>query len=171
MKDIMLRIIGKQISRNNEAEDNEMEFVTQAIAYRKPDAIYVAYTESEVSGMEGMKATLRIGDDGEVRLKRFSDDMSGNVMRFSEGSRFEGFYETPIGALPMEILTNRIERRLDEELFTGSLNIDYEVSLKGLAETRTLLRIELSDMPAKSEGEFKDVTPVFTSGESSSVMN
>ena len=43
MKDIMLRITGKQISRNNDIEDSEIEFITQAVAYRKPDAIYIVY--------------------------------------------------------------------------------------------------------------------------------
>lgn len=171
MKDIMLRITGKQISRNNDIEDSEIEFITQAVAYRKPDAIYIVYNESEVSGMEGIKANLRIGDDGEIRLKRFSDEMSANTMNFSEGNRFEGFYETPVGVIPMEVLTNSIEKHLDEELFTGSLDIDYDVSLKGLAETHTHLRIEISGIAEKSENELGDVTPIYTSVESRPTVN
>lgn len=148
MKDIMLRIVGRQINRNNEVEDESIEFVTRARAYRKKDAIYVDYDESEIDGLSGHRATLRIGDDGNIKLKRFDkDDIINNEMEFIAGQRFINLYDTPAGSLPMELLTNSIDNRIDTEQCTGSLFIDYDIALRGLLDARNLLNIEISDVP------------------------
>ncbi len=172
MKDIMLRMIGKQISRNNETEDNEIEFITQARAYRKFDSIYIVYNETEITGVEGMKTTWKIGDDGKVKLKRFTDDkLTGSIICFSKGCRFDGFYETPYGSFPMEVLTNSIEVQIDKDLLLGSLDIDYDLALKGLSETRTLLTIELSDVSSRPECEVESSASVHSAGEGRTDVN
>ena len=66
MKDIMLRIIGRQIDRNDEVADEAIEFMTEGKAYRKGEATYIVYEESEMSGMKGVKTALRI-DKGRIR--------------------------------------------------------------------------------------------------------
>ena len=45
--------------------------MTEGKAYRKGESTYIVYEESEMSGMEGVKTTLRIDRDGSVRMKRF----------------------------------------------------------------------------------------------------
>ena len=147
MKDIMLRIIGKQINRNNQVEDEDsVEFMTEGKFYRKDGSTYIVYEESEMSGMKGVKTTLRIDDaSGDVRMKRFgSGVIMDTVMEFSKGKRFNSRYETPFGAVPMEVITNRIVNDLKPEEAKGRLFIDYEISLKGLTDTRSLLNIEVS---------------------------
>ena len=147
MKDIMLRIIGKQINRNNQVQDEDsVEFMTEGKFYRKNGSTYIVYEESEMSGIQGVKTTLRIDDaSGDVRMKRFgSGVIMDTVMEFSKGKRFNSLYETPFGAVPMEILTNKIVNDLEPEEAKGRLFIDYEISLKGLSETRSLLNIEVS---------------------------
>ena len=66
-------------------------------------------------------------------------------MEFHQGKRFNSLYETPYGAFKMEILTNNIVNDLEPEEITGNLFIDYEIALKGLSETRSLLNIEVTD--------------------------
>lgn len=147
MKDIMLRIIGKQINRNNQVQDEDsVEFMTEGKFYRKNGSTYIVYEESEMSGIQGVKTTLRIDDaSGDVRMKRFgSGVIMDTVMEFRKGKRFNSLYETPFGAVPMEILTNKIVNDLEPEEAKGRLFIDYEISLKGLSETRSLLNIEVS---------------------------
>ena len=41
MKDIMLRIIGRQIDRNDEVAEETIEFMTEGKAYKKGDATYI----------------------------------------------------------------------------------------------------------------------------------
>ena len=149
MKDIMLKITGRQINRKDEREDDTVEFMTEGKLYKRAGSTFIVYEESEVSGMEGVKTTLRIDDaSGSVRMKRFGKGlMMDTVMEFSKGQRFSSLYDTPIGAIPMEVLTNSIVNQLDPEKGRGRLFIDYEISLKGLAEMRSLLDIEVAPAP------------------------
>ena len=154
MKDIMLRIIGRQIDRNDEVADETIEFMTEGKAYRKGGSTYIVYEESEMSGMEGVRTTLRIDRDGSVRMKRFGRGvMLDTVMEFHQGKRFNSLYETPYGVFEMEVLTNSVVNDLEPEKITGNLFIDYEIALKGLSETRSLLNIEVTDMAAGAAGE------------------
>ena len=140
MKEVMVRIKSMQVSR--EAGSDEMEFVTEAKLYKRNGALYLLYEESEFSGMPGCRTRLRLRDD-EVQMKRFGEGAGiGNELRFKKGSRYTGLYETPFGPIEMEVLTNDVARTISEE-GTGQVDIDYEVSLKGLLEGRNRMNITL----------------------------
>ena len=136
----MVRIKSMQVSR--EAGSDEMEFVTEAKLYKRNGALYLLYEESEFSGMPGCRTRLRLRDD-EVQMKRFGEGAGiGNELRFKKGSRYTGLYETPFGPIEMEVLTNDVASTISEE-GTGQVDIDYEVSLKGLLEGRNRMNITL----------------------------
>ena len=140
MKEVMVRIKSMQVSR--EAGSDEMEFVTEAKLYKRNGALYLLYEESEFSGMPGCRTRLRLRDD-EVQMKRFGEGAGiGNELRFKKGSRYTGLYETPVGPIEMEVLTNDVASTISEE-GTGQVDIDYEVSLKGLLEGRNRMNITL----------------------------
>lgn len=146
MKDIVLKIVGRQINRSNEPEEDSIEFMTEGKLYKKDGSIYIVYEETELLGQEGVTATLRVDDvSGDVKLKRFGNDIIlDTVMEFKKGKRFESVYDTPFGAVPMEILTNDIINKLEPDKGSGRLFIDYEISLKGPTEGRSLLNIEIA---------------------------
>lgn len=140
MKDVMLRIKGVQMS--DEAGTDEMEFITEAQLFQRNGAVYLLYEESELSGMPGCKTRLRMRDD-EIQMKRFGEGAGlGNEIRFKKGSRFTGIYDTPFGAIEMEVLTTDLRNTLSEE-GSGEIDIDYDISLKGLLEGRNRLSITL----------------------------
>lgn len=140
MKEIMVKIKGRQITRDS-GEDT-MELITEAKLYKRGEALYLLYEESELSGIPGCKTRLRLRD-GKVQMKRFGEGAGiGNEIEFEKGKRYNGIYETPFGAIQMEVLTNEIESTLSEE-GSGHLNIDYSISLKGLLEGRNKLNITL----------------------------
>lgn len=60
---------------------------------------------------------------------------------FERGRRYSGLYDTPFGAIELEVLTNRLENNLTEG--GGNLDIDYSISLKGLMEGHNQLSITL----------------------------
>ncbi len=119
-----------------------MEFITEGRFVRKGDALYLIYEESELSGISGFTTSLKV-TDGKVRMKRYGEEGGiQTAIEFEKGHRFTGWYETPFGAIEMEVLTNDIDNKLNPE-GTGTLGIDCSVSLKGLAESRNLLKIEI----------------------------
>ncbi|MBO4990995.1 MAG: DUF1934 domain-containing protein [Firmicutes bacterium] len=141
MKDIMLKIVGKQVMKDGKGDSEEqvMEFMTEGQLYERNGSTYLMYKETELSGMEGCTTSLKISGDT-VRMKRFGQMLPiDTVMEFKKGKRYEGYYETPYGAVEMEILTNNVDNRLDE----GELDIDYAISLKGLTEARSRLNITI----------------------------
>lgn len=140
MKDIMVRIKGQQVTE--EASDSTMEFVTEAKLYEKGEAMYLVYEETELSGIPGCKTRLKL-QGGKVQMKRLGEGIGmGHEIRFEKGKRYKGYYETPFGAIEMEVLTNALENTLSPE-GDGHVDIDYSISLKGLIEGRNRLNITL----------------------------
>lgn len=141
MKDIMLKIIGKQMT--GEREEEQMEFITEGKYYEKGESVYLIYDESEFSGMEGCTTSLKITGD-KIKMKRFGRTISIDTeIEFEQGKRFKGYYDTPYGSVEMEVLTNSVENRIEKCLPKGSLKIDYHISLRGLTEGRSKLDIEI----------------------------
>jgi len=144
MKDIMLRIIGNQIhGLDNKAGDGDgMEFITEGRFVRKGDALYLIYEESELSGALGYTTSLKVVG-GKVRMKRYGEEGGiQTAIEFEKGGKFTGWYETPLGTIEMEVLTNNIDNKLDPD-GSGTLGIDCSISLKGLTESRNLLQFEI----------------------------
>ena len=140
MKDIMLKITGKQLSGDN--SEDQMEFITEGKLYEKGDSTYLIYDESEFSGFPGCKTTLKLTGDC-IRMKRIGSEVGfGMEFIFEKGKRFNSKYHTPYGNLDMEVLTNDVVNNLSEEGF-GDIHIDYHVSLNGMAEGRNRLKIEV----------------------------
>lgn len=151
MKDIMLKIIGKQFS-GDEAEE-QMEFVTEGKLYEKNGATYLIYEESEFSGFPGCKTRLKLTGDT-IRLKRIGDGTEyGMEIEFKEGQRFSSKYDTPYGPIGMEVLTDSVTNDLSPEGY-GKIGVKYQVSLGGMAEGRNELNIEvIGDQGVLSETE------------------
>ena len=148
MKDIMIRLTGRHLG-TDAADGDQIEFITSGKVYKKGDATYISYYEGEMSGSEKVRTILRISGDREILMKRFGSQrlMMDTVMEFQKGRRFNSLYPTPFGPLKMEILTNQIVNSIQPEDGTGSLYIDYDIALKGIAETRNMLNIELYEPP------------------------
>lgn len=141
MKDIMLKITGRQFS--GDSSEDQMEFITEGKLYEKGDSTYLIYDESEFSGFPGCKTTLKLTGDC-IRMKRIGSEVGfGMEFIFEKGKRFNSKYHTPYGNLDMEVLTNDVVNNLSKEGI-GDIDIDYHVSLNGMAEGRNRLKIEVT---------------------------
>ena len=138
MKNIMLKIIGKQLSKNGSKE--VVELITEGKYYSKGDATYLIYRETELSGVQGCTTTLKITDDS-INMKRFG--AASSEIKFEKGKRFNTHYNTPYGNIEMEVLTKKIENGINKKDATGFLNIEYDISLQGLIEGKNNLNIEI----------------------------
>jgi uncharacterized beta-barrel protein YwiB (DUF1934 family) len=142
MKDIMLKIVGKQLYGFSEEED-QLEFMTEGKYYEQDDSIYLSYDESEFSGMMGCTTSLKITGN-KIQMKRHGNSVPIDTeIEFEKGKRFTGYYDTPFGAVEMEVLTNDVVNNIRKTEAKGTLNIDYHISLRGLTEGRSRLDIEI----------------------------
>lgn len=143
MKDIMLKIVGQSIEKDETEDKEQMEFITEGKFYEEGNAMYLQYEESELSGMEGCTTSLMI-DGSLIRMERCGEAIGiDTAIEFEKGRRFTGYYDTPYGAIEMEVLTNSVVNKIEKESPSGFLGIDYNISLKGLSESRSVLKIEI----------------------------
>lgn len=140
MKDITLKIVGKQSYDN--LDEDQLEFVTDGRFYARNGAAYIIYDESELSGMEGCKTTIKV-DDKSVKLKRIGLSGPGTELYFEQGKRFNGVYHTPYGPVGIEVLTDYVKNNLDVEMASGSVAVQYQISMDGLAEGRNKITIDI----------------------------
>ncbi|MCR4901526.1 MAG: DUF1934 domain-containing protein [Butyrivibrio sp.] len=70
--------------------------------------------------------TVKIFDD-RIEITRLGEATSHMI--FSEGSTKEMNYNTPYGLLKMEIFTNRLVNRIDEN--TIKIEVDYSLNMEG----------------------------------------
>ena len=124
MKDITLKIVGTQ--NFDDIEEEQMEFVTDGRFYARGGRAYIIYDESEVSGMK------RTGLAG-----------FGTELYFEKGKRFSSIYNTPYGPMGIEVLTDDVKNELDLEEGRGSVAVQYQVSLEGIAEGKNRITIDI----------------------------
>jgi uncharacterized beta-barrel protein YwiB (DUF1934 family) len=137
----MLKIIGSQITRDE--GDERMEFITEGKYVEENGAVILRYDESELSGIEGCTTSLRITGD-KIAMQRTGDLIGiDTAIEFEQGRRFKGYYDTPFGSIEMEVLTNSVVNNIERDNASGYLDIDYNISLKGLTESRSRLKIEI----------------------------
>lgn len=142
MKSVTLKITGKHVHEN--IEEDQLELVTEGILRQSGDDIYLTYDESEFTGMHGCETMLTLSG-GVVKMTRKGDAVGIDTeIRFEKGRRYSGYYDTPYGAIEMEVLTNDLVNTVDPEL-GGQVKIDYNISLRGLSEGRSRLNIEVKD--------------------------
>jgi len=151
MKDIMLKIIGKQLYSAEEEE--KVEFVTEGKFVEEMDgSISLMYDESDFSGMEGCTTSLRINGEKVLMQRHGALVPLDTEIEFEKGKRFTGYYNTPYGTIEMEVLTNDVVNRINRDKGNGSLNIDYHISLRGVSESRSRLDIEIMEKNANGSG-------------------
>jgi uncharacterized beta-barrel protein YwiB (DUF1934 family) len=144
MKDIRLKIIGNQIRGlgGESAGENAMEFITEGRFLKRGDSLYLIYDESELSGVVGCTTSLKVSGDN-VKMRRYGAEIGYDTpIEFEQGKRWGGYYDTPFGPIQMEVLTNEVHNRLEEE-GAGSLWIDCSISLRGFSDSRSKLSFEI----------------------------
>ena len=121
MKDVIISVTGVQQGVNG---PNAMELVTAGQYGQDEKETLLTWQESELTGMEGTKTSLRVQRQGVV-LSR--EGTNNTRMEFEEGKKRYFLYETPFGSATMGLNTRRIVNRLG--LHGGEIEIDYSVDM------------------------------------------
>ncbi len=145
MKDIMLKIKGTQTGLDSkDGEPEVLEFITEGKLYKRGNAYYILYEESELSGMPGCKTTLKY-TDSLLRMKRSGNKVGVyTVLEFGEGRTFNSSYFTPYGDLDLKVKTNSFRNEFDEAGM-GKLFVDYDLILRGMVEARNTIDITVAN--------------------------
>ena len=121
-KDVIISIKGLQ--QDPEGESDTITLVTAGRYYRKNDHYYISYEESELTGLQGTRTTLRVSPDT-VRVIRTGECPS--ELLFETGKRNLSLYHTEYGDLSVVISTRSIRSTLTDD--GGELNVSYAVEI------------------------------------------
>ncbi|MBV5342447.1 DUF1934 domain-containing protein [bacterium] len=145
MKDITLKITGKQLyssGDNEQSQEEQVQFITEGKLTTRGDTLVFSYEESELSGMPGCITQMSVTGDV-VRMTRKGEGLAeGTEILFEKGKRYSGSFDTPYGPIKMEVLTTQVDNKLNKDK-KGHLAIDYDISLAGISEGRSRLELEI----------------------------
>lgn len=101
-----------------------IDLVTQARLYKRNGKFYISYDESELTGLEGTRTTVKL--DGKT-VTMIRTGTYASEMFFSENQRHVGLYNMGCGAMTISTHTSRVDNRIGED--GGRLVIDYSIEI------------------------------------------
>ncbi len=153
-KNVNLRITSTQYSENlkpkGEAflreleKEDSVEILTEGTMYRKNDARYISYEESEEAGLADTHTLVKLSD-GSIRIRRYGrgDDDDGMDMTLEPGILNITRYQIPMmSTVSLEVYTNKLDEDLDEEGY-GKISVDYRIRFDQYFSRRNILEIEV----------------------------
>jgi uncharacterized beta-barrel protein YwiB (DUF1934 family) len=137
MKPVKIRIISSVKDENGRQQPSEQ--ICFGRMAEKNGTNYVFYEESEVTGMEGTKTTIKWNDERIIILRSGTLD---HRQEFCQGLVDKSLYQTPYLKIPLETAT--------KYLYTGfrkgvwNLEIEYSLSHSGqpYGDMKILIEIE-----------------------------
>ena len=123
-----IRRVGISVRGEQRLPDGTVEktdFFTEGTLEERDGGLVLRYRESELTGMAGTETEFLIGEDA-LTLRRTGETCS--LLHFSPGVLDVSRYETPCGALQVEIETTQLAA--DMNLHGGTLRFVYTVTLE-----------------------------------------
>lgn len=120
---VMLSIRSKQSYDGQEPDT--IELVSEGTLEAKGDVWRISYEESDLTGLEGVTTTFKVGARG-ATLRRTGRLQSRMI--FQEGVRHESLYQMEIGALLIGVIAQKVRYDLSEN--GGTVDILYTIEIE-----------------------------------------
>lgn len=133
---VMLSIRGEQYF--DDVDPDATELMTEGTLTLREGNLYLAYQESELTGMEGTTTTFAV-EGPRVTLMRTGSVNSQMV--FEEGRQHTSLYETPFGELTVDIQTSKLIHNLSER--GGLMEIKYSIAVEHTVTGRNCFKIRV----------------------------
>ena len=138
-KNVIISVRGEQYFED--VDPDTVELTTEGrMIIRDDGEIILTYDETALTGMDGTTTQFTIRGDT-VILRR--SGTVNNEMHFESGSPHISLYETPMGALSVEIVTQKVAHRLSER--GGILDIKYTIAVEHQITGRHQFKIRVRE--------------------------
>lgn len=137
-KDALISITG--ISKTQEDSDT-VELITQGTYYKKNNAYYIAYDETEATGYEGSKTILKICTDGKVIMMR-SGARKGEMI-IERATRHHCSYDMGFGEVMLGISGKEVKSDLTDN--GGDLMFSYSLDVNTSLISENEIRINVKE--------------------------
>jgi uncharacterized beta-barrel protein YwiB (DUF1934 family) len=126
------------VSKQRGIDDSAIEVVTPGEYYKEEDCYYAVYDETEISGMEGTKTTLKVSSNTFLLSRQGTTNAE---MKFKRDSKDITMYDTPYGVLELKLETKDLKIDLDDN--GGEVMIDYNLVIGGQQPQNTVLKVNI----------------------------
>ena len=138
-KEVLISVRGEQYFED--IDPDTVELTTEGRMTITDDGeMILEYRETELTGMDGTTTRFIINGDT-VTLSR--SGTVNNEMRFHVGYPHMSLYETPMGALTVEITTEKLAHRLSER--GGIMDIKYAIAVEQQVTGRHHFKIRVRE--------------------------
>lgn len=136
-KEAVITVYGLQEDETGSGEP--ITVVTPGHFYRKNDAYYVIYEESELTGLVDTRTMIKANPDAVTvtRVGKYPSQLS-----FENGKRHLSLYHTEYGDLAIAVTTQRIVVELDED--GGLVDVEYAVEIDNQPVGANHLKVEVN---------------------------
>lgn len=125
-------------SGENENNEEPISVTTPGEFYERNNCYYAMYKETEISGMDGTTTTLKINPDKFCIVRMGT---TSTKMEFKKGEKTFSLYNTPYGALELEIDTKAMDISVDDK--GGKVYIKYDLNISKQTHQTTELDIDI----------------------------
>lgn len=125
-------------SKQNNMNDSAIEVVTPGEYYKDKDVYCAEYNETEISGMEGTRTTLRVSPE---RFSLLRVGTTNAEMKFEKNNKAITMYNTPYGLIEMKIETKGLEINMDDS--GGDILVNYNLVIAGEKPQSTILKVNI----------------------------
>lgn len=126
------------VSKQTDGDGNKIEVVTPGEFYKENNDYYAVYEETELSGMEGTKTTLKISSDKLLLLRVGTTNAE---MKFKKNNKDITLYNTPYGALEISVETKDLKINIDNN--GGDVLVNYNLAVAGQKSQNTILEVNI----------------------------
>lgn len=134
----IISIKGLQTYEDDDKNDTDISLLTEAEFEYNNGAYFIDYEESELTGLEGTKTSIEIGDNY-VSLQR-SGTINTNML-FMKDRKTSSYYSTPYGDMQIDIFTDYLN--IDVTPKGGKINVDYFIDINNLSTGKNNFEIEI----------------------------
>lgn len=130
----------KSIQRDASGKDTVVELLSPGEYHEKNNVKYIIYNESEVTGLDGVRTTIKIKPDSVILIR------NGNVSMRHEyvlGDMKQTVVDTPFGELHMGIRTHELNTHIEDGV--GNVHLGYDISVGGEWQFYNQLDIKLQE--------------------------
>lgn len=138
MKQVLVSV--KSIQRDRDGEDTVVELISSGRYYERQGVKYIIYNESEVTGLEGVKTTIKVYPNSVVLLRTGDVNMRHQYVL---NEKHESVYQTPYGQLHMAVYTHEFNVSIQDGI--GSVHLGYDISVDGEWQFYNQLTITLRE--------------------------
>ena len=123
-KKVWIKVRGTQTSPPGE-DGGEVELITEGTYSFRNGTHFLAYDESEATGMAGTRTTIRVGENGVIVHRTGAINTE---MQFEPGSVSHASYDTGFGVINMNTYTNKVFVDIDAAK-GGDISVEYRVEM------------------------------------------